>query len=55
MADSSEIARIIRGLQFVGWTNDQINTLILFIEEGGDIAEKLTPLKESLQKLQPIE
>lgn len=43
-----ETARFIRALQYVGWSDNQINQLILYIGEGGDIAEMLGELRSEL-------
>ena len=43
----SELARFIRALQYIGWTDEQINKLILYIEEGGEL-QKLDSLKQEI-------
>lgn len=46
----SEMARFIKALQFVGLNGDQIAEIIIYIEEGGDIEEKLPDLKGLIQQ-----
>ena len=46
----SEVSRFIRGLQYIGWTDAQINQFILYVEEGGDEKEKLYRLKKEFDR-----
>ena len=45
-----EMSRFIRGVQYIGWNNDQIHQLILYIGEGGNVDEKLQSIKDELSQ-----
>ena len=47
---TTEVSRLIRGLRFVGWADEEIDQLILYVGEGGDMEEKLGKLKATLAK-----